>query len=184
VSFDLAAGGMVGLTRDALVALRSVLFRDAGANAAAYLQEAGYAGGPALHHAFAGWCAARGQPMPESMSAPDFEQHAAAFFAELGWGPVSIGMLHDSVMTLDSTSWAESDPASAMQFPGCYLSAGMLADFFGRIGGATIAVMEVECRSMGSERCRFLLGSSETMQHVYDGMTQGVSYDAALEAMA
>lgn len=181
---DLASSGMLGLTRDALVALRTVLFRDAGANAAAYLQEAGYAGGGALHQAFADWNAARGQPMPESMTAPEFERRAAEFFAELGWGSVSLDMLHDSVMTLDSADWAESDPASAMQFPGCYLSAGLLAEFFSRVGGTTIAVMEVECRSMGSERCRFLLGSAETMQHVYDGMTQGVHYDAALGAMA
>lgn len=184
MSFDLASSGMVGLTRDALVTLRSVLFRDAGANAAAYLQEAGYAGGNALYQAFAGWCASHGFAMPEHMAAPEFEQYAAAFFAELGWGAVSVGMLHDSVMTIDSANWAESDPASAMQFPGCYLSAGMLADFFGRIAGTPLTVMEVECRSMGSERCRFLLGSSETMQHVYDGMTQGVPYDAALEQMA
>ena len=88
-----------------------------------------------------------------------------------------VGTLHDSVLTLDSPNWAESDPASAMQFPGCYLSAGLLADFFGRVAGAQLAVMEVECRSMGSERCRFLLGSAETMQHIYDAMAQGVNYD-------
>jgi predicted hydrocarbon binding protein len=92
--------------------------------------------------------------------------------------------LHDSAMIVDSSNWAEADPASAMQFPGCYLSAGMLADFMGRIGGAPLVAMEVECRSMGSERCRFLLGSSETVQHVYEGLTQGVHYDATLAAMA
>jgi len=184
VSFELAGSGMVGLTRDALVTLRSVLFRDAGANAAGYLQEAGYAGGNALHQAFGSWCASRGVTVPENMAQPEFEERAAEFFAALGWGSVTVGMLHDSVLTLDSSDWAEADPASAMQFPGCYLSAGLLADFFGRIAGTPLAVMEVECRSMGSERCRFLLGSSETLQHVYDGMTQGVSYDAALEQMA
>lgn len=190
MSFDLAAAGMVGLTRDALVTLRSVLFRDAGGNAAAYLQEAGYAGGSALHQVFTQWCTSQGRPVPENMGGPEFGQRTAEFFGELGWGSLSVGMLHDSVLTLDSADWAESDPASAMQFPGCYLSAGLLADFFGRIAGVPLAVMEVECRSMGgvegggSERCRFLLGSSETIQHVYDGMTQGVAYDAALEQMA
>lgn len=184
MSFDLAGSGMVGLTRDALITLRSVLFRDAGGNAAAYLQEAGYAGGPALHQAFVNWCAAHGLSVPENMAAPEFEQRAGEFFAELGWGMMSVGLLHDSVLTLDAANWAESDPSSVMQFPGCYLSAGLLADFFGRIAGTPLAVMEVECRSMGSERCRFLLGSTETMQHVYEGMTQGVSYDAALEQMA
>src|SRR5213592_3956470 len=177
---------MVGLTRDALVTLRSVLFRDAGANAAAYLQEAGYGGGAALYEAFARWTASRGLPTPETMPASAFQERGAEFFAELGWGAVMVGTLHDSVLTLDSPNWAESDPASAMQFPGCYLSAGLLADFFGRLAGGSspLVVMEVECRSMGSGRCRFLLGSSETIQHVYDGMTQGVSYDAALEQMA
>ena len=175
---------MVGLTRDALVTLRSILFRDAGANAAAYLQEAGYAGGGALYQAFATWGAAHGLPAPEQLAATEFQEHAAEFFAELGWGDVTVGMLHDAVVTLDSANWAESDPASAMQFPGCYLSSGLLADFFGRVAGTPLSVMEVECRSMGSARCRFLLGSAETMQHVYDGMTQGVDYDAALAQMA
>ena len=184
MSLDLPANHMVGLTRDALVALRSVLFRDAGANAAAYLQEAGYAGGKALYKAFAQWNASAGRSVPESMSAPDFEERAAEFFSTLGWGDLSVGMLHDSVITLDSPDWAESEPASAMQFPGCYLSAGLLADFFGRVAAAPLAVMEVECRSMGSARCRFLLGSTETMQHVYEEMTKGVAYDASLASMA
>src|SRR5216117_2917744 len=99
---------MVGMTRDALVALLNVLFRDAGANAAAYLQEAGYAGGAALYAAFAKWCASRGLSAPESMSAPDFQEHAADFFAELGWGELTVGMLHDSAITLDSPNWAEA----------------------------------------------------------------------------
>lgn len=174
---------MVGLTRDALVALRGILFRDAGANAAGYLQEAGYAGGAALYGAFTSWNAARGTNAPESLDAADFGRRAAEFFAELGWGSVSVGTLHESVMTVDSANWAESDPASGMQYPGCYLSSGLLADFFGRLAGAPLAVMEVECRSMGSARCRFLLGSTDTMQHVYDEMTQGKSYDASLQEM-
>lgn len=184
MTLDLAANGVVGLTRDALHGLRAVLFRDAGANAAAYLQEAGYAGGAALYQAFSQSCQARGYEMPENMTAPDFERHAAEFFAELGWGTVKVGVMHDSVITLDSADWAESDPDAAMQFPGCYLSAGLLADFFGRVGGAQLAVMEVECRSMGHAQCRFLLGSAETLQHVYDEMTKGVGYEGAVAGMA
>ena len=175
---------MVGLTRDALLALRTVLFRDAGANAAAYLQEAGYAGGNALHRAFGSWCDARLLQVPESMTAPEFGARVAEFLGELGWGTVTVGSLHDSVLTFDSANWAEADPSSAMQFPGCYLSAGLLADFLGRVAGAPLVAMEVECRSMGSGRCRFLVGSAETMQYVYDAMAQGVSYDASLASMA
>jgi predicted hydrocarbon binding protein len=183
VSFHLAGTGLVGVTRDALVTLRAVLFRDAGANAAAYLQEAGYAGGNGLFVAFREWCASHLLDAPESMDAAEFQAHAADFFRELGWGAISVGTLHDSVLTIDSSDWAEADPASAMQYPGCYLSAGLLAEFFGRVAGAQLVVMEVECRSMGSDRCRFLVGSAETIQHVYDAMTQGASYEATLAQM-
>ena len=179
MSIDLAANGLVGLTRDALVTLRSVLFRDAGANAAAYLQEAGYAGGSRLYQAFVAWSAAHGLPAPENIAAPDFERRAAEFFAELGWGAMAVSTLNNAVLTLDSTNWAEADPSSAMEFPGCYLSAGLLADFFGRIAGTPLAVMEVECRSSGGQQCRFLLGSSEVMQHLYDEMANGVDYREA-----
>ena len=181
---QLAAAGILGLTRDSFTALRTALWRDAAANAPAWLQEAGYAGGAALHQAFAQWCATKGLQVPESLAASEFQQRAGEFFTEIGWGSVAVATLHDSVMTIDSGDWAEADPASAMQFPGCYFSSGLLADFFGRIAGAPLASMEVECRSMGHARCRFLLGSAETMQHVYDGMTQGVDYDSALAGMA
>jgi hypothetical protein len=69
-----------------------------------------------------------------------------------------------------------------LDFPGCYFTAGIFADFFGRVAGSPVAVMEVECRSMGNERCRFLLGSAETLQRVYDEMGQGVGYEEAVGA--
>jgi len=173
----------MGLSRDALIALRNALYRDAGANAPAWFQEAGYAAGPGLYQSFGAWCAERGVAPAEDAPLSTFQQLAAQYFSEFGWGSLAVATLHDSVVTLDSADWAEADPASAMQFPGCYLSSGMLADFFGRLAGAQLVPMEVECRSMGHERCRFLLGSAETIQHVYDGFTQGVGYEASLGSM-
>lgn len=181
---DLPNNGMVGLTRDGLTALRAALWRDAAGNAPAILQEAGYASGPALYQAFVNWCTQHGYGAPEEVAASTFHQLATAYFAELGWGSVSVTTLSDAVVTVDSADWAEADPTSAMQFPGCYLSSGMLADFFGRLAGAQLTSMEVECRSMGHERCRFILGSAETIQHVYDSLTQGISYEDALSQMA
>jgi hypothetical protein len=87
-----------------------------------------------------------------------------------------------SVATIDSADWAESDPARPLDFPGCYYTSGVLADFFTRLAGEPLSVMEVECRSMGGERCRFLVGSGETMQRVYEAMGQGVTYEAAVGA--
>ena len=175
---------MIGMSRDALAALRTVLFRDAGTNAANYLYEAGFAGGGAVYEAFTRWCRTRQLPVPEAMTAPDFEKRAGEFFSELGWGSLRVSVVHDSALALDSPNWGEADPASGMQFPGCYLTAGMLTAFFARVGSDPITVMEVECRSMGAERCRFIVASPETVQHVYDAMVGGVDHDAALAKMA
>jgi len=171
---------MVGLTRQALVALCSSLLRENGSQAAMHLQNAGYAGGASLFDAFSRWLMARGYGAPEAQPAAAFAQRATEFFRELGWGSLDLGAVGDAVATVDSTDWAEADPSSALEFPGCYFTTGFFADFFGRLAGSPLAVMEVECRSMGAERCRFLLASSEVMQHVYDAMGNGISYDAAV----
>jgi predicted hydrocarbon binding protein len=179
-SINLAANGMVGLTREALVALCASLLRENGTQAAMHLQNAGYAGGAALFDAFSQWLLARGYGAPESQPAATFAHRATEFFGELGWGSLDLGTFGDSVALVESTDWAEADVSSALEFPGCYLTTGLFADFFGRLAGSPLAVMEVECRSMGAERCRFLLASAEVMQHVYDAMGSGLAYDAAV----
>jgi len=179
-SIDLAANGMVGLTREALVALCASLLRENGSQAAMHLQNAGYAGGATLFEAFSQWLLARGHGAPESQPATLFGQRATQFFGELGWGSLELGTVGEAVATVDSADWAEADSSSALEFPGCYLTTGLFADFFGRLAGSPLAVMEVECRSMGAERCRFLLASAEVMQHVYDAMGNGVTYDEAV----
>ena len=179
-SIDLPGNALVAVTRDSLLALRAALFRDVGPNAAALLQEAGYAGGPALFDAFAAWLAARGLGEPQALPAAEFGTHATEFFRQAGWGSIDLGALQ-SVATVDSIDWAESDPAFPLDFPGCYYTAGVLADFFGRLADEPLAVMEVECRSMGASRCRFLVGSAEMMQQIYDAMGEGVPYEEALE---
>ena len=180
-SIDLPDNALVAMTRDSLLALRGAMFRDLGASAAALLQEAGYAGGQAWFDAFGRWLSAQGLPAPESLPANEFGLRASEFFKSAGWGSIELGAL-ESVATVDSTDWAESDPAFPLDFPGCYYTSGVLADFLGRLAGESLAVMEVECRSMGGGRCRFLVGSGETMQRVYDEMGNGVAYDEAVRA--
>lgn len=180
-SLDLPGNALVAMTRDSLAALRAAMFRDVGPNAAAMLQEAGYAGGQAMFGAFANWLAARGLPAPEALPAHDFAARATEFFRDAGWGSIELGAL-ESVATVDSGDWAEGNPAFPLEFPGCYYTSGVMADFFGRLAGEPVAVMEVECRSMGGDRCRFLIGSGETLQRVYDEMAQGVSYEQAVAA--
>ena len=178
-SIDLAANAMVGVTREALVALCASLLRDVGPQAASYLQNAGYAGGAPLFDAFTRWMLGRGYGAPETLPALAFADRASEFFRDLGWGSLELGAMGDAVATIDSTDWAESEAATALEYPGCHLTTGMFADFFGRLAGEQLAVMEVECRSMGADRCRFLLASGEVMQHVYDAMGNGESYENA-----
>ena len=83
--------------------------------------------------------------------------------------------------TLDSADWGEADPDAGLDHPGCHLSTGMFADFFGRIADAQIAVLEVECRSMGDPRCRFLLGNHAVMSSLYEQMGAGTGYEEAVE---
>ena len=180
-TLDLPGNALVAMTRDSLLALRAAMFRDVGPNAAGLLQEAGIAGGQALFDTFANWLAARGLPTPEALPAADFALRATEFFRDAGWGSFELGSL-ESVATVDSSDWAEGDPAYPLDFPGCYYTTGVMADFFGRLAGTPVAVMEVECRSMGSERCRFLVGSGETLQRVYDEMAQGANYAEAVGA--
>jgi predicted hydrocarbon binding protein len=181
-SIDLSANAMVGLTRETLVSLCASLLRQNGSEAAMHLQNAGYSGGATLFEAFSRWLLARGYGAPEAQPASVFGQRATQFFRELGWGSLDLGAFGESVATVDSGDWAEADPSSALEFPGCYLTTGLFADFFGRLAGSPLAVMEVECRSMGAERCRFLIASAEVMQHVYDAMGNGMTYDAAVES--
>jgi hypothetical protein len=64
----------------------------------------------------------------------------------------------------------------------CFFSSGMLADFLGRLSGEPVSVMEVECRSRNDARCRFLSASPDTLNTVYEQMTQGTGYEQALGA--
>ncbi len=162
-------------------ALRAALVRDLGDGFAKVMQESGYAGGESVFAAFRDWCTANDLPAPESVSYERFKEAAARFFADSGWGRVAVSTVADTVVALDSEDWAEADPAAGMPYPSCYYSAGMLADFFGRVADGALSCMEVECRSSGSTSCRFILGSPEVIGHVYQRLTEGIGYEHALK---
>ena len=97
-----------------------------------------------------------------------------------GWGKLNVMPLGEAVLALDSTDWAEALDEPQGEYPSCHLSCGLLADFLGRVSQGQVAVMEVECRSRGDERCRFLAGAPETLSILYDRMAQGTGYLEAL----
>ena len=181
---DLSSSQLLAFPRASLGALRSALIRDTGGAFATFLQEAGYAGGDAIFASFRSWLAARGTDDVESLDVESYQRQAAEFFREMGWGSLAITPLHDVVAIVDSSDWAESDAAGGLPYPACHYSTGLFADFFGRTAEAPLAVLEVECRSSGSHRCRFLVGSAEVMQHLYERMTAGASYEEAAADLA
>lgn len=173
---SLTTSALVALSPRALYALRDRV----GAQA---LQDAGYAAGEAAYAAFVKWLpgAARVDD-PRELAAPRLADVLSQFFASLGWGSVGVEPIGDSAFAVDSPDWAEAQPDAGLQYPGCYFTAGLLADMMSRIGEAPLAVMEVECRSHGDGRCRWLVGAPETLTQLYQHLAQGAHYLSVLGA--
>ena len=121
---------------------------------------------------------------PSALALDAFRERAAQFFRESGWGEVSVAALEGVVAAIDAADWAEAEPGAALPYPGCFYSAGLLADFFGRVADAPLAALEVECRSSGSDRCRFLVGSESVLTALHEQMAAGVDCTAALAEIA
>jgi predicted hydrocarbon binding protein len=173
---------MLTVTRASLLFLRAALLRSGDANAAVTLQEAGYAGGSSLFESFRNWLSDRSDIAIEDLDVDAFQHRASEFFGETGWGTLTVGSIDEIVATLDSPDWGECDTNLGAQQPSCHLTTGMFADLFGRLAGAPVAVLEVECRSAGHDRCRFLVGSPDVMDAVYEEMGRGADYEAAIRA--
>jgi hypothetical protein len=43
-----------------------------------------------------------------------------------------------------------------------------------------LAVLEVECRCAGADRCRFLLGNADVLTYVFEEMNDGTAYADAV----
>jgi len=170
----------LAIGRGALAALHASLLRQAPDLAVTILQETGFASGEGVHAAFCAWLpSAAGVATPDQLDGQQLSDTLSAFFDAHGWGQVTVTPLPGGALALDSSDWAEAEPGSA-ESAMCFFSAGMLADFLGRLTGDTVAVMEVECRSKGDGRCRFLSAMPETLERVYQAMTEGRTYEEAL----
>jgi predicted hydrocarbon binding protein len=167
--------------RAALRQLHVTLLRDAPDVAIAILQEVGFAAGGGVFDAFRAWLPGEtGVTRPDELDAGRLNDVLAAFFRAIGWGSMTIAQLGNAALAVDSSDWAEAEPGSA-DTAMCFFTSGMLSDFLGRLSGEPVAVMEVECRSRNDARCRFLSGSPDTLNAVYEQMSQGRTYAEALE---
>lgn len=179
---------MLHLPTTVLTALHRALASDRSpADAAALVRQIGFDSGAGFLEGFHDWLEHQKQEAganPAALAAEEFWQQLTGFFFSMGWGRLEFEQLHPGVASLSSREWAEAEPGEAAQQPTCHFTTGMLADLLGRIAGADLAVMEVECRSRGEDRCRFLVGSPAALEDVYARLQRGEPYGAALQQLA
>lgn len=175
--------GVVGIGSAGLQGLRQLLTADIGADgAAARLQEFGYAAGEQLYQHFVHWLGERtGITDPADLDSEVLGEVLTSYFTDIGWGAIEIEQLGGRALGLSSSDWAEANPSEGGQFPSCYITTGMLASFLTALsGGHPLAAMEVECRSQGDTRCRFLAGSPDTLEAVYQAAAEGKDFEAVV----
>jgi predicted hydrocarbon binding protein len=123
-----------------------------------------------------------GLPLP-ALSLSRFWSELAAYFDEVGWGHMDHEEVNEGVGAVQARDWAESDPKESRPGPGCHISTGLFAELLTRAAGQPVAVMEVDCRSQGDERCRFLFGSPTTLLLVHRKLAEETSLEDALAAI-
>jgi predicted hydrocarbon binding protein len=163
----------------ALAALREMLAAEVGTEAAAVaLRAAGSAAGAELLRILGG---PRGTAELEALPADQFWSRLSLLFSSRGWGQLGYTEAHPGVGSLESGDWAEADATAVADQPSCHLTTGLLAHVLGQLAGAEVAVLEVECRTRGDARCRFLFGGTDAVFGVYRQLADGASADAALQ---
>ena len=172
---------IIGVGTHVLHSLRQSLLRDLGEEAAGYLQEAGFAAGEQVYDSFLSWLPEfAGVSDPADLDASTLGEVLSAFFEVLGWGSLTIEKAGKGALLITAPHWAEAEPHGHTQQPSCYVSSGLLADFLGRLSSIPVAVMEVECRTRDDAHCRFVAGSPQTLEAVFEALAAGESYESAL----
>jgi predicted hydrocarbon binding protein len=176
---DLTQNGLLGIGHHALHRWRDTLQRNLGESAPACLQEIGAAAGEDIYAAFCKWLPGNtGLNDPGDLDAARFGEVLSAFFAQLGWGELTIERLGAGGLIITSAGWAEAAPEADATYPSCFVSSGLFADLLSRLADAPIAIMEIECRSRNDAQCRFLAGAPETLEAAYQAMSAGQDYRA------
>lgn len=160
-----------------LSALRQALTADVGADAAASaLRAAGHAAGDA-------WFPQLQGGEDGDVSEATFWRRLSQLFQSRGWGSLTHAAVHPGVGALDAADWVEANPDADEARPSCFFTTGLLANLLGNAAGSDVAVMEVECRSTGAPRCRFLFGSGAALNTLYARVASGDAVDAALSEL-
>lgn len=173
--------GCVAVGRRTLRQIHNVLEPDDPARAPDALQSIGYAIGEELYNAYCAWLPEHaGVEMPGDVAASALGDVLNQFFDEMGWGGLAITSLSEAILAVDVDESPEVDRSASPMIPNCFILSGLLADFLGRIADSTLAVMEVECRSLQADTCRFLAGAPQSLQLIYEHVASGGAYADAV----
>jgi len=166
-----------------LLHLRRALQSEVGlAEATRALYNAGFAAGEDFFRGFTREVGAD----PAALSEAVFWEELDRFFDARGWGRLEQARLHPAFGVLHARFWGESDPSAGAEDAdgegqvGCSFSAGVVAYILGRVGGGSVSVLEVECRSRGDDECSFLVGSEAAIRTIHGHLRDGASLDSAL----
>lgn len=175
---------MIAMPPSALSALHHALGAGRGAAEAAEMaRRFGFAAGPAFHEAFQATLDREAAGPADQFGTEEFWSRLSEFFSGSGWGELRFTPTHPGVATLRAEGWAEAD-GRASRHPACHITTGMLAALVSRVAGVELAVLEVECRSAGAERCTFLVGGQAALQAVYSRVRDGAPFADAVAALA
>lgn len=165
-------------------ALRAAVLSELGAEAGAHaLQAAGHAAGDALFEILDASTGGAPGGVAE-IRADAFWRRLAELFATRGWGHLAHDAVHPGLAALESPDWVEANAAGDASRPSCYFTTGLLACLLGRAADSDVGLLEVECRSRGDLRCRFLFGGPDALGAAYDALCAGEDVDAALAELA
>lgn len=146
------------------------------------LHAAGSATGEALFREFQQRLAHRtGLDTPGLLDTRWLGPMVSEFFADLGWGVVSLVELGDDAILVDATEWAEAG-GGAHGKPSCHFSTGMLSAFLAGIAGSPVTIVEAECQSAGHAACRFLLTSEDLALVLRDLVVAGGDWRTVISA--
>lgn len=174
-----------------LAALRRALAASVGPDGAAHaLRAAGHAAGDAFFRALcrtpSHTVTLSREDAAEALRGLDertFWNRLSGLFAARGWGTLVHEPLHAGLGSLSSPEWVESDPETAAARPSCFFSTGLLANLLGQVAAEDVAVLEVECRSQGDARCRFVFGGPATLETVFHELEGGRDFHGTIAAL-
>jgi predicted hydrocarbon binding protein len=174
--------GMLSISSNLFHNLRRSIERAAGNMSPQILQEVGFSSGEEMYDAFADWLRdTKGVDAPEELDASFLADILSEFFAHLRWGQLTIERVGPAALAIDASNWVENirSPDDAVG-PICHFSTGVFAALFGRLAEDVVAVMEVDSPDAGHGVCRFLVGAPETLQAVFEAISEGRDYHAIL----